>query len=154
MLENFKVHDQLSQESLNDIFENLEIHPLTAQLLYQRGIRTKKEAEKFLNPSYEEDIGDPFDIHGVRKAVTRIVSAIKDNEKIAIYSDYDCDGIPGGVLLRTFFQDIGYPVEMYVPHRHNEGYGLHNQAIDILKKKGITLIITVDLAITNIEEVS
>jgi len=71
-----------------------------------------------------------------------------------VYSDYDCDGIPGGVLLRTFFDDIGYPVEIYVPHRHNEGYGIHNHAIDALKKKGVSLIITVDLAITNIEEVA
>jgi single-stranded-DNA-specific exonuclease len=59
------------------------------------------------------------------------------------------------VLLRTFFFDIGYSkVMMYVPHRHNEGYGLHNHAIDTLKEKGVTLVITVDLAITNIEEVA
>jgi single-stranded-DNA-specific exonuclease len=75
-------------------------------------------------------------------------------EKIAVYSDYDCDGVPGGVLLRTFFDEIGYPVEMYIPHRHNEGYGIHVHAVDALKAKGVTLIITVDLAITNIEEIA
>jgi single-stranded-DNA-specific exonuclease len=56
--------------------------------------------------------------------------------------------------LRTFFDDIGYPVEIYVPHRHNEGYGVHVHAIDVLKKKGVSLVITVDLAITNIDEVA
>jgi hypothetical protein len=57
-------------------------------------------------------------------------------------------------VVRSFFDGIGYPVEIYVPHRHNEGYGLHNHALDALKEKGVTLVITVDLAITNIEEVA
>jgi single-stranded-DNA-specific exonuclease len=130
-----------------------ELHPLTLTLLRKRGIEDS-EIEDFLNPSYEKHIGDPFDIHGVPKAVERIVEAIRNEEKICVYSDYDCDGIPGGVLLREFFDGIGYPVEIYVPHRHNEGYGLHNHAIDALKEKGVKLIITVDLAITNIEEVA
>ncbi len=130
------------------------LHPLTKTLLKKRGITEAKEVEDFLFPSYEKHIGNPFDIYGMDKAVARIIEAIKNEEKIAVYSDYDCDGIPGGVLLRTFFDDIGYPVEIYVPHRHNEGYGIHNHAIDILKAKGVSLIITVDLAITNIEEVA
>ncbi len=151
----YSVTKELPSVEILKIFEDLELHPLTAQLLHQRGIKSKDEAKRFLNPSYEEDIKDPFEIHGMKVAVTRIVDAMKQGETIAIYSDYDCDGIPGGVLLRTFFQDIGYPhILMYVPHRHNEGYGLHNHAIDALKEKGVTLIITVDLAITNIEEVA
>lgn len=130
-----------------------ELHPLTLSLLRKRGV-LDEEIEDFLNPSYEKHIGNPFDIHGVPQAVERILKAIKNNEKICVYSDYDCDGIPGGVLLREFFDGIGYPVEIYVPHRHNEGYGVHIHAIDALKKKGVSLIITVDLAITNIEEIS
>ena len=90
----------------------------------------------------------------MQQAVDRIVDAFKNAEKIAIYSDYDCDGIPGGVLLRTFFEDIGYPVEIYIPHRHNEGYGVHKHAIDTLRARGVTLIITVDSGIANIEEVA
>ncbi len=149
----FSVREEVREEKLKEMFGDLDVHPLTLQLLAQRGIKNKKEAESFMNPSYEKDIGDPFLIYGMTKAVERIIGAIKKGEKIAIYSDYDCDGIPGGVLLRTFFDDIGYPVELYIPHRHNEGYGVHKHAIDILKEKGVTLIITVDLAITNIEEV-
>jgi single-stranded-DNA-specific exonuclease len=131
-----------------------EYHPLTLTLLAKRGIEGEEAIERFLNPSYERDISDPFLIHGVKKAVDRIMSAMKGGERIAVYSDYDCDGVPGGVLLRTFFDDIGYPVEMYIPHRHNEGYGVHKHAIDTLKKKGVALIITVDSGITNIEEVA
>ncbi|MDQ5962315.1 MAG: single-stranded-DNA-specific exonuclease [Patescibacteria group bacterium] len=135
-------------------FDALDIHPLTLLLLYHRGITDKEEAEKFLLPSYERDIGNPMDIFGMKQAVLRIIKAIKEGEKIAVYSDYDCDGIPGGVLLREFFQSIGYPVEIYIPHRHNEGYGLHNHAIDKLKDGGVSLIITVDSGITNIDEVA
>ncbi len=129
------------------------LHPLTVTLLKKRGVKDE-DVEDFLSPSYEKHIGNPFLIHGVPKAVQRIVSAIKNKEKICVYSDYDCDGIPGGVLLREFFDGISYPVEIYVPHRHNEGYGVHKHAIDILKEKGVTLVITVDLAITNIEEIA
>jgi single-stranded-DNA-specific exonuclease len=130
-----------------------ELHPLTLALLRKRGI-PDEEIPDFLNPSYEKHIGNPFDIHGVPKAVERILKAIQNKEKICVYSDYDCDGIPGGVLLREFFDGIGYPVEIYVPHRHNEGYGVHIHAVDLLKERGVTLIITVDLAITNIEEIA
>ncbi len=146
--------NQISPEKLKELFDGMDIHPLTAQLLVQRGIDNKKDAERFITPSYDTDIGNPLDIHGMSDAVTRIIDAMKHDETIAIYSDYDCDGIPGGVLLRTFFHDVGYEkVLMYIPHRHNEGYGLHNHAIDSLKKQGVTLIVTVDLAIANIDEV-
>ena len=130
-----------------------KLHPLTQTLLTKRGI-AEKNIEDFLYPSYEKHIGNPFGVHGMSQAVDRIVTAMQHGEKIAVYSDYDCDGIPGGVLLRTFFDDIGYPVEMYVPHRHNEGYGIHVHALDKLKEKGVSLMITVDLAITNIKEVA
>lgn len=130
-----------------------DLHPLTIALLKKRGI-PDEEVLEFLNPSYEKHVGDPFDIHGVPQAVERIVGAMRNKEKVAVYSDYDCDGIPGGVLLREFFDAIGYPVEMYVPHRHNEGYGVHVHAIDALRKRGVSLVITVDSGITNIEEVA
>lgn len=135
-------------------FDSTKLHPLTKLLLEKRGVKGEVEMEDFLFPSYEKHIGDPFGIHGMVQAVDRITDAIRSGEKIAVYSDYDCDGVPGGVLLREFFDTIGYPVSMYIPHRHNEGYGVHNHAVDALKKKGVTLIITVDLAITNIEEIA
>jgi single-stranded-DNA-specific exonuclease len=140
--------------SLPPDFSVEKLHPITRVLLEKRGILTHEDAHDFLFPSYEKHIGDPFHIHGMQKAVDRILLAFKNNEKIAIYSDYDCDGVPGGVLLRTFFDDIGYPVEIYIPHRHNEGYGVHIHAIDALKARGVTLIITVDSGIANNDEVA
>lgn len=139
---------------MSDSFSLEKLHPLTKTLLEKRGVTGEEAVKDFLFPSYEKHIGDPFGILGIPVAVDRIIEAIKQGEKIAVYSDYDCDGVPGGVLLRTFFDEIGYPVEMYIPHRHNEGYGVHKHAIDALKAKGATLIITVDLAITNIEEIA
>lgn len=139
---------------MKEAFSVETLHPLTKLLLEKRGIKEIKDIEDFLFPSYEKHIGDPFDIYGMDVAVKRVIDAIKLEEKIAIYSDYDCDGIPGGVLLRTFFDDIGYPALIYVPHRHNEGYGINTDALGKLKSAGVSLIITVDLAITNIDEVA
>ncbi len=130
-----------------------DLHPLTLKLLENRGVVGDK-IEKFLNPSYEIGIGDPFLIYGMEKAVKRIIKAIKNEEKVVIYSDYDCDGVPGGVLLRDFFNTIGYGnVDIYIPHRHNEGYGLHKKVIDKFKKDKVTLLITIDSGITNVDEV-
>jgi single-stranded-DNA-specific exonuclease len=139
---------------MRDTFKVDELHPITRTILGKRGVVGEDEVYDFLFPSYEKHVGDPFQIYGMEKAVSRITDAIRNGEKIAVYSDYDCDGVPGGVLLREFFDTIGYPVEMYIPHRHNEGYGVHNHAIDKLKEKGVSLVITVDSGITNIEEVA
>lgn len=132
-----------------------DLHPLTEKILKKRGIISDSQIAEFLNPSYSTSLYDPFLIHGMDRAVKRIIKAIKNDEIIAIYSDYDCDGIPGGVLLREFFDAISYKnVVVYIPHRHNEGYGLHTHAIDILKEKKVSLIITVDSGITNRDEVT
>ena len=105
--------------------------PLIQSLLYRRGIKDEEKAERFFNPDYERDLGDPFLLKDMDRAVKRIVQAIKQNEKIIVYSDYDCDGIPGGVLLHDFFKKINYKnFENYIPHRHEEGYGLNISAIE------------------------
>ena len=94
-------------------------------------------------------------ILGMEQAVTRILRAIAEEEQIVIYGDYDCDGIPGSVILHDFFQKIGYPrAGVYIPHRHEEGYGLHIGAIERMRDNDISLIITVDCGITDIAEVA
>ena len=126
----------------------------TKILLFNRGITTPHDAERFLNPDYERDIHDPFLILNMERAVERILRALDLNERIIVYSDYDCDGIPGSVILHDFFKKIGYEnFSNYIPHRHKEGYGLNNQAVESFSKDGVTLLITVDLAIANVEEV-
>lgn len=128
---------------------------LTKTLLENRGIKTREEAEKFLNPDYESGIYNPFLIMNMERAVERILRAVIGNEKIVIYGDYDCDGIPGSVILHDFFKKIKYKnFRNYIPHRHTEGYGLNNEAIECFAKDNTSLLITVDCGITDVSEVS
>ncbi len=84
------------------------------------------QAENFLNPSYERDFHDPFLMRDMEKACVRIFEAIENKEKIIIYADYDCDGIPGAVILNDFFKKVNYKnFEVYIPQRNSEGYGLN-----------------------------
>ncbi|MDO8548308.1 MAG: single-stranded-DNA-specific exonuclease RecJ [bacterium] len=130
-------------------------HPeLLQDLLTARGIVGESVIEQFLSPNFERDSHDPFLLPDMAKAVDRLQLAAKNNEKIAVWSDYDCDGIPGGVLLTEFFRSIGMQVRHYIPHRHEEGYGLNNEGLTELANEGIKLIVTVDLGTTDIEPVA
>lgn len=124
-------------------------------LLIYRGVDTAEKAETYLNPQYESDIHDPFLLKDMDKAVLRILQAIEKNERILIYSDYDADGIPAAVVMHDFFKLIDYTnFEIYIPHRHNEGYGLHLEALDTFPEKGIKLLITLDCGIVDHAEVA
>jgi len=145
----------MTKRAITDSDELSAYHPLTQTLLKNRGITTYEEAEKFLHPDYERDIHDPFLILNMEKAVERILRAIDVEEKIVVYGDYDCDGIPGSVILHDFFKKIGYKnFENYIPHRHDEGYGLNTDAVDEFAKTSTTLLITVDCGITDVKEVA
>ncbi len=127
---------------------------LIRNLLQERGVETAEDAETFLNPSYDLHTHDPFLMLGMEAAVERILKAIESDEKVAIYSDFDADGIPGGVLLHDFFKKIGYNnFTNYIPHRNTEGYGFHQEAVEKLAKGGVSLIITVDVGITDADTV-
>ncbi|NQV92998.1 single-stranded-DNA-specific exonuclease RecJ [Candidatus Kaiserbacteria bacterium] len=124
------------------------------ELLINKGITTKEEADTYLNPNYDEHLHDPFLMKDMSKVVDRLLLAISKNEKIVIYSDYDCDGIPGGVLLHDFFKKIEYKnFENYIPHRHDEGYGLNVSAMEKFGKEGVDVLISVDCGITDVEPV-
>ncbi|MDP3646031.1 MAG: DHH family phosphoesterase, partial [bacterium] len=115
-------------------------------LLHKRGIREAGDIERFLKPDFVRDTHDPFLLHDMERAVARIFAAIVAREKIAIYGDFDCDGIPGASVLWDFFAKIGYlNIEVYIPHRDREGYGFHSAAVDELSKKDVSLIVTVDV---------
>lgn len=128
---------------------------LVKELLQKRGIIEEGEIEKFLNPDYERDTYSASLLEGIDRAVARVLSAIAQNERIAIYADFDCDGIPGAVVLWDFFKRIGYEnFEVYLPHRDREGYGFHAEAIDYLAEAQVSLIITVDVGTTAVESVA
>lgn len=127
---------------------------LLEQLLCLRGLSDPVKRQAFLVPTYDM-MYDPFLMHDMARAVDRIFLAIKNNERICIYSDYDADGIPGGVILHDFFKKINYSNFCnYIPHRHSEGYGVHKDALLKLSHESVTLIITVDVGITAVDEVS
>ncbi|KKU77908.1 MAG: Single-stranded-DNA-specific exonuclease RecJ [Parcubacteria group bacterium GW2011_GWA2_47_64] len=135
--------------------ELLGYSPLVRQLLVGRGIVSAEEAEKFLNPHYENHSHDPFSMKDMEKAVKRVLRAIQNNERIAIFSDYDADGIPGAVALHDFFKKLGYlNFENYIPDRHGEGFGLNVKAVEQLNNAGAKLLITIDCGITDTEEVA
>jgi len=127
---------------------------LTQRLLVNRGIVSRDDAYNFLFPSYDDHSYDPFLLKDAEKAIDRIHKAIQDDQKIAIYADYDCDGIPGAVVMSDFFELLNFKnYSVYIPDRHKEGYGLQIPAIDSLVEQGVDLFVTVDLGITNNREV-
>lgn len=131
-----------------------EYSPLVLQLLYGRGIKTQEQIDEFFNSDYEQDLHDPFLFKGMKKAVSRILRAIKKQEKIVVYGDYDTDGVSSSVILMTTLKKLGAKnLSIYIPDRSKEGHGLHSKAIKDLTKQGVQLIITLDCGITNIKEV-
>ena len=128
---------------------------LLRQLLAKRGIDNVEKAEIFLNPDYERDLHNPFLMRDMERACVRLYQAIETKEKIIIYADYDCDGIPGAVIMHDLFKLLAYEnYEVYIPERNAEGYGLNLGAIKQFRESGAKLIITIDLGITAVEEVA
>jgi single-stranded-DNA-specific exonuclease len=128
---------------------------LLNRLLAARGIVGRDEAAGFLSPDYDEHLHDPMLLYGMKAACERVEAAMAAGERIAIFSDYDCDGIPGAVVLHDFFVAIGYDnFQNYIPHRHYEGFGLSTEAIDTLHKDGCSLIITIDCGTSSNEAVA
>lgn len=116
---------------------------VVANLLFQRGVLKREEAEAFLDPKYSPH--DPFLMKDMERAVRRILDAILKNEKVFIFSDYDADGIPGGVVLNDLFKKIGFNnFDIYIPNRDSEGFGLNDGAVKEMADKGASLIVTVD----------
>jgi len=121
-------------------------------LAQNRGLTTKKKLNQFLNPRLEDVLKiNPSD---TKRALERIIKAIKNKEKIIVYSDYDADGICATAIMWETLYDLGAQVLPYVPHRIKEGYGLSNGAIDKLAKKEVKLIITVDHGVTANDQVA
>lgn len=142
---------QLATPTPAAVAEELKQYPaLIQQLLYNRGIDSATAATSWLTPAYEAALHDPHLLSDMDRAVTRIQAAITDNEPMVIYCDYDCDGIPGAVVLHDFFTEIGCTnFSVYIPHRHYEGFGFNTAAATQLAADGNKLIITIDCGISD-----
>jgi single-stranded-DNA-specific exonuclease len=132
--------------------EALGLHPLAARVLAARGLVEPAEAEGFLAARLA-DLPDPFSMKGMDAAVARIVRAVESGEKIALYGDYDVDGVTSTSLLAGFLRAAGAEVATYVPHRLVEGYGLNGAAVEKLAGEGARLLVTLDCGITSAPEV-
>jgi single-stranded-DNA-specific exonuclease len=141
-----------NSETIQKLAGELNIHPVLAQLLVQRGINTFDEAKHFFRPSLN-DLHDPFLMKDMDKAVERISSAILNKEKILVYGDYDVDGTTAVSLVYTFLHNQYVNVEYYIPDRYKEGYGISLQGIDYAKENGCNLIIALDCGIKSIDKI-
>ena len=151
MLKRWKIKtpDPQLQVSLSDA---LRIHPIIIQLLINRQIKTPHEAEHFLKADLAS-LHDPFFLLDMDEAVTRIKKAQAAREKVLIYGDYDVDGVTSSAILRNVLKKMDMEVINYIPHRLEEGYGLNLKIVDMVRQKGVTLLITVDCGITAFKEV-
>ncbi len=128
------------------------VDELLVQLLWNRGIHDPAEVEAFL--AGETRLDDPFRIKGMNEAVTRIRRAIRLGERIAVYGDFDADGVTASALMVQALSALGAFVRPYIPHRVDEGYGLNNNALAELAREGQQLVITVDCGIRSVDEVA
>ncbi|HRH25365.1 MAG TPA: single-stranded-DNA-specific exonuclease RecJ [Parcubacteria group bacterium] len=129
----------------------MSLDDILHKLLHDRGVTDK---EDFLVPDYSK-LHDPLLMPGMEKSRDRILRAIKDGEHIFVFSDYDADGIPGAVVMKDFISRIKYDnVSFYIPHRHDEGFGLNTDAVDEANKRGAKLIVTIDCGTADSVEVA
>jgi len=136
----------------SELSKGLNISPILAQLLINRETKEVPSARKFLKADLK-DLRDPYIFQDMEKAVEKILRAINNNERILIYGDYDVDGLTSVALLFTILRKFTTNLYYYIPNRFQEGYGLNEEAIDILFKNNIKLIITVDCGINSISEI-
>lgn len=128
--------------------------PAFAAALFNRGLRTQKAIASFLAPAYESGLNNPWYLRDMRRAVARVLKARSAREKVAIYGDYDADGVCATLLTSELFTLVGIDHAWYLPDREKEGYGLNCAAIERFHAAGVGLIVTVDCGSGDIPEVA
>ena len=129
-----------------------DLHPLIVQLLYNRGLHHPDQVAEFLSPDTSN--ADPFRLKGMGDAVMRLRRAVLGREPIAVYGDYDVDGVTATVLLTHTLRSLGADVTAYIPDRFEEGYGLNTGALDKLAAQGVRLVVTVDCGARAMTEIA
>jgi single-stranded-DNA-specific exonuclease len=149
------IYRTLSEQQIelqNKLAEELSINPILAQLLVQRDIVTFDDARSFFRPDLN-DLHDPFLMADMHNAVNRLTKAMRNNEKILVYGDYDVDGTTSVALVYKFLKMFYANVDFYIPDRYNEGYGISIQGIDFAASNDFKLVIALDCGIKAVEKV-
>ena len=128
------------------------VSSLVAALLVARGIDSVEAANDFLNVNLKTHLREPVLLPGCKEVAERLFQAIQEKQKVAVYGDYDVDGITGIVILHQTIKDLGGTVCYYIPSRLDEGYGLNSDALEKLAKDGVKVVVTVDCGINSHEE--
>jgi single-stranded-DNA-specific exonuclease len=141
-------HDRAAVERLASA---LQLGPIVAQLLLNRGLGDAAAARRFLDAALT-GLHPPELLPGVAEAAERIFAAIGAGRRLCVYGDYDVDGVTGSAILLTGLKLLGATVDLYVPHRLEEGYGLNAEALRQIAESGVSLVVTVDCGIASLHE--
>ena len=139
------------EEAIPRLQEELGVPRSIARLLVIRGITTFENARQFFRPDLNQ-LHDPFLMKGMEEGSDRLASAIRSDEKVVVYGDYDVDGTTATAIMHTFLKTFGVDVHFYIPHRFKEGYGIGRDGIDYAEEQKASLIVSVDCGITAVEE--
>ena len=149
---NYSTLTDYQKNRKDELAKELNLLPIIAELLVNKGFDSKEEVMKYLYPSLD-DLHDPFLLPDMDKAVKRIEKALGNKERILIYGDYDVDGTTAVALVYKFFRGITSNLDYYIPDRYDEGYGISIQGIDYAVKTGVKLIISLDFGIKALSKV-
>ncbi len=151
-MRHWKIRKQ-NEDAVRQLVEALDCTHFFARILINRGIDSPQKAKEFIAAD-KASLLDPFLFRGMREAVERIGSAIRNGEKITVYGDYDVDGITATALLVQTLRAMGGHADYYIPNRFSDGYGVNTSAIKAIAERGTRLVITVDTGITAVKEVA
>ena len=149
----WEIKPQPAEEAVASLAEAINISPMLAAILVQRGVQTFDQAKTYFRPELT-DLHDPFLMKGMSEAVNRISEAIQNEEKILVYGDYDVDGSTSVALFYGFFRKYTQQLDYYIPDRYSEGYGVSSQGIEYAKEKGVSVIVTIDCGIKAIDKIT
>ena len=153
MDKNWIIREPGNLAEVDHLMIELGVDKPVANLLVQRGIKTYEQAKAFFRPQLS-DLHDPFLMKDMEAAVKRLDTAIKGNEHILVYGDYDVDGTTSVAMMYTFLKNHASNISFYIPNRYNEGYGISLKGIDYAVANGISLIIALDCGIKSVEKVA
>lgn len=140
-------------EAIDHLVTVLQVDPLIATLLVQRGIKTFEDARHFFRPSLDE-LHDPYLMKDMGKAVARLERAFDKQERILVFGDYDVDGTTAVALMASYLRTIYSEIDTYIPDRYAEGYGISTAGIDYAEDHGITLIVALDCGIKALDKIA